>query len=148
MPRVLITGMSGTGKSTLLAELRRRGHLTVDTDYGGWVLPDKTWDEPRIAELLARHADVVVAGTVGNQGRFYHRFDHVVLLSAPLDVLFARLARRTDNPYGKTPQERAEVAGYVRSVEPLLRRVAGLELDGRRPAEELADVIEAMLAGS
>jgi predicted ATPase len=30
--RILITGMSGTGKSTLLAELGRRGHRTVDTD--------------------------------------------------------------------------------------------------------------------
>jgi adenylate kinase family enzyme len=31
--RILITGMSGTGKSTLLAELHRRGHLTVNTDF-------------------------------------------------------------------------------------------------------------------
>jgi hypothetical protein len=50
---VLVTGMSGTGKSTVLAELRRRGHLTVDTDDDGWVLPAGTWDENRRAELLA-----------------------------------------------------------------------------------------------
>ena len=45
MPRVLVTGMSGAGKTTLLDELRRRGHLTVDTDHGGWELADGTWDE-------------------------------------------------------------------------------------------------------
>jgi predicted ATPase len=28
--------MSGTGKSTVLDELRRRGYHTVDTDYGDW----------------------------------------------------------------------------------------------------------------
>ena len=33
---VLVTGMSGTGKSTALVELARRGHRVVDTDYGGW----------------------------------------------------------------------------------------------------------------
>jgi ATP-dependent phosphoenolpyruvate carboxykinase len=33
---VLVTGMSGTGKSSALAELARRGHRVVDTDYGGW----------------------------------------------------------------------------------------------------------------
>jgi dephospho-CoA kinase len=35
MARVLVTGMSGAGKSTVLEELRRRGLLTVDTDYDG-----------------------------------------------------------------------------------------------------------------
>jgi adenylylsulfate kinase-like enzyme len=28
---VLVTGMSGTGKSTVLTELRRRGHRVIDT---------------------------------------------------------------------------------------------------------------------
>jgi dephospho-CoA kinase len=31
---VLVTGMSGVGKSTALAELARFGFTTVDTDYG------------------------------------------------------------------------------------------------------------------
>jgi adenylate kinase len=38
MVRVLVTGMSGVGKTTVLDELRRRGHFAVDTDYGGWQL--------------------------------------------------------------------------------------------------------------
>jgi dephospho-CoA kinase len=33
---ILVTGMSGTGKSTALVELRRRGFETVDTDDPGW----------------------------------------------------------------------------------------------------------------
>jgi dephospho-CoA kinase len=36
MTRVLITGMSGTGKSTALAELARRGHRVVDADLSAW----------------------------------------------------------------------------------------------------------------
>jgi dephospho-CoA kinase len=144
MARVLVTGMSGAGKTTLLDELRRRGIVTVDTDYGAWELPDGTWDEPRMDELLARHGDLVVSGTVENQGRFYDRFHHVVLLSAPLEVLLQRVSHRA-NPYGRTPEQRAEIAGYVRTVEPLLRLGATIELDGRRAISELADTVEKLV---
>ncbi|WP_127504407.1 AAA family ATPase [Actinoplanes solisilvae] len=142
MTRVLVTGMSGTGKSSLLAELSRRGHHVVDTDYDGWTCPDGTWDEPRMAALLAGHSDVVVSGTVANQGLFYDRFDHVVLLSAPLDVILRRVRERGGNPYGKSPLDQAEITRYVVEVEPLLRRGATVELDARLTLEELADIVE------
>lgn len=144
--RVLVTGMSGVGKSTLLQELKRRGHESVDTDYDGWTLPDGAWDESRMATLLAERGEVVVSGTVANQGAFYDRFDHVVLLSAPLGVLLDRVATRSNNPYGKTAEQQAEIERYVREVEPLLRRGATAELDGRRPVGELADIVEQLLA--
>lgn len=134
--------MSGAGKSTLLDELSRRGHAVVDTDYDGWTLPDGTWDEARMAALLAARADVVVSGTVANQGRFYDRFDCVVLLSAPLGILLDRIAKRSNNPYGKTAQHHEEIARYMGEVEPLLRRGATIELDGQRPVGELADMVE------
>ena len=145
MARVLVTGMSGAGKSTLLGELARRGFETVDTDYGGWELPDGTWDEPRMTALLARHPTLAVSGTVPNQGRFYGRFDQVVLLSAPVEVLLERVARRVNNPYGKTAEQREEIRRYVVEVEPLLRPGATVELDGRRPVTELADAVVSLL---
>jgi len=138
--------MSGTGKTTLLDEMSRRGYRTIDTDYGGWTLPDGTWDEPRMTALLAGCADIVVSGTVANQGRFYDRFHHVVLLSAPLNVILDRVANRVNNPYGKAAEQRAEMEWYLAGVEPLLRRGATVELDGRRPLGELADVVEDLLA--
>ncbi|MBU2663983.1 AAA family ATPase [Actinoplanes bogorensis] len=134
--------MSGAGKSTLLDELARRGHRTVDTDFDSWTGPDGLWDEPRMAALLQDEQDVIVSGTVDNQGAFYDRFEHVVLLSAPLSVLLERVAGRTTNPYGRTPEQRAEIARYVDEVEPLLRRGATVELDGRRPVAELADAVQ------
>jgi shikimate kinase len=140
--------MSGAGKSTLLVEMSRRGYEAIDTDYDGWTLPDGTWDEPRMAALLAQQAEVVVSGTVENQGHFYDRFDHVVLLSAPLDVLLDRVAKRSNNPYGKTAEHRTEIERYVAEVEPLLRHGATVELDGRRPVRELADTVEKLLAGT
>jgi shikimate kinase len=107
--------------------------------------PDRSWDETLMTRLLESHRDIVVSGTVANQGRFYGRCEHVVLLSAPLDVLLARVAARTTNPYGSTPEQRAEIAHYATTVEPLLRRGATLELDGRRSSAELADIVEQLL---
>jgi len=144
MARVLITGMSGTGKSTILLELARRGHRVLDTDDGGWVLPDGTWDEPRMWAFLNSRDSVVVAGTVENQGRFYPAFRHVVLLSAPLPVLLQRVATRTNNPYGKTDVQQEEIRTYLRDVEPLLRHGATVELDARLPLTTLADTVETL----
>jgi hypothetical protein len=64
-----------------------------------------------------------------DQGAFYSLFEHVVLLSTPADVLLARVAARTSNPYGKTPEERAEIVRYIAGVEPLLRASATHEVD-------------------
>jgi hypothetical protein len=50
--------------------------------------------------------DVVISGTVENQVEFYNRFEHIVLLSAPLEVLIKRVRRRTNNPYGKSRKSR------------------------------------------
>jgi broad-specificity NMP kinase len=117
--RVLITGMSGAGKSALLDELAARGQRTVDTDYGGYfhtVDGERLWREDRISALLDSAPDelpglLFVQGTTGNQGLFYPRFEHIVLLSAPPAILAERLAARTGNPYGKDPAELAETLG-------------------------------------
>jgi dephospho-CoA kinase len=151
---VLVTGMSGTGKSTALAELARRGHAAVDTDEGGWIVvvpqadgsTEPLWDEVRMSALLDEHVDgpLFVAGCVANQGRFYPRFDVVVLLSAPEDVMLERLATRTTNDFGKDEAERRAILRDLREVEPLLRAGAGVEIDTRAPVAEVADRLEAL----
>lgn len=147
MVQVLLTGMSGTGKSTVLAELARRGHRVVDTDDPGWSeeLPapeggvEQLWVEPRVASLLAAHDDVVVSGCVRNQGRF--AFDVVVLLSAPAEVLLSRLAARTTNRFGRSDADRARVLADLEAVEPLLRASAAVEVRTDRPLlQVVADV--------
>jgi broad-specificity NMP kinase len=142
--------MSGTGKSTVLAELAERGFQVVETDDGPWSEWSATengyiWREDLVAELLSRNdgATLYVSGTVSNQGRFYPRFDAVVLLSAPVDVLLRRIEARTTNDYGKTGEERALILGHVATVEPLLRATCTHELDTTQP---LADVVGQLVA--
>ena len=144
MTVVLVTGMSGTGKSTVLAELARRGHRAVDTDYGGFTDQQGLWREERIEALLDGHTGeaLFIQGCVENQGGFYPRFDAVVLLSAPVDVILERLATRETNDYGKSVAERALILEHLATVEPLLRAGATAEIDTRLPVEAVADELE------
>lgn len=145
MARVLITGMSGVGKSSVVALLGDRGVSTIDTDYGSWKTQDGLWDVARMTELLQENHDLVVAGTVENQGYFYDRFDHVVLLSAPEAIILERVQGRVTNPYGSTEAERAEIRENLRSIEPLLRRGATREIDASRPLVDVAEEIMSLV---
>ncbi|MEU2026177.1 AAA family ATPase [Streptomyces sp. NPDC016469] len=152
MTKVLITGMSGTGKSTALEHLHSRGHRTVDTDTDTWsqwvTLPDGStdwiWRDQAITDLLTGHgtSTLFVAGCKTNQGQFYPLFDHIVLLSAPAEVLLTRIAARTNNPYGKRPEERDAVMDYLATVEPLLRATATAEIDATAPIERVVQQLE------
>ncbi|MGN6868539.1 MAG: AAA family ATPase [Solirubrobacteraceae bacterium] len=146
MRRVLVTGMSGTGKSSALAALGRLGFHVVDTDEPGWTDWSDSeggyvWREERIAELLERDdgPSLYVSGTVSNQGRFYSRFDAVVLLSAPPGVLLTRIENRTTNPFGKTPEQREVILRDLAEVEPLLRRTCTHEIDATQPLPTIVD---------
>ncbi|HKV85731.1 MAG TPA: AAA family ATPase [Ktedonobacterales bacterium] len=162
MKRILITGMSGTGKSTVVEALAARGFKAVDADgdeYSEWapstlasdafgppVQPDRdwVWREDRVEELLSTEdSDVLfVSGCAENMGQFMPRFDHVVLLSAPAEVIAGRLRVRTNNPYGKRPEEVARTLSLIQTVEPLLRRVADSEID---TSACLEDVVEQLV---
>lgn len=149
-----MTGMSGTGKSSALRQLGRRGYRVVDTDSPAWSewvpAPDREggewiWREDRITDLLASAGDrpLFVAGCMSNQGMFYDRFEAVVLLSAPVEVMLDRVATRTTNHWGKSQAERALILSDLAEVEPLLRRTCTHEIDTSGP---LDSVVEQLIA--
>jgi dephospho-CoA kinase len=151
--RVLLTGVSGTGKSSVCRRLRDLGHRAVDTDddWPRWVVearteasePDWLWREDLIDELLDDHdgSMLFVSGCRSNQALFYPRFDYVVLLTAPVPVIVQRLSTRATNDYGKDAEELRRILREKQAIEPLLRRRATLELDTTAPLDDIVAAI-------
>ena len=145
--RVLLTGMSGTGKSGVTRALSARGFKAVDTD-GGWCepLPDgrQRWREDAIGQLLdtGDAGMLLVAGCEENQVRFHPRFDLIILLSGPAEVLAERLASRSASSFGRAPGELDRVLDDLQAVEPLPRKAATHEIRTTMPP---GDVVAAVL---
>jgi hypothetical protein len=142
--------MSGTGKSTVLAELQCRGHRVVDTDDSGWIVETHTpggvepmWNLDKIKALIDGHRTgwLFIAGCVANQGAVYDRVDGVALLSAPVDVMLDRVADRT-NPFGSTAEDRTKIANDLEVIEPLLRAGADGEIVTTALVSEVVAALE------
>ncbi len=142
--RVLVTGMSGTGKSSLVRELRRRGFEAYDADDDGYAEPAAggvwRWRSLEVSRLLAETDQdrlLFFAGCSEEQVQF--SWDVVVLLTAPEAVVLERLATRTTNAFGKDEAERKRVLADLREVEPLLRRSADVVIETSAPLHRVAD---------
>lgn len=158
MTRVLITGMSGSGKSAVTRELTARGYRAYDLDteeWSEWIDADPSdvltpsqgkdwvWREAPVRALLSESGDgkLFISGCAENTRHFLHMIDVVILLSASLETTMERLAARPIGCYGHTQEERAKTAVLISTVEPLLRDSADYEIDTSRPLSATVDEI-------
>lgn len=117
---------------------------------GDWSSPDQTWiwNEDRMARLLDDHKrnHLFVGGCRSNQGNFYDRFDHIVALTAPLNVMLDRVERRSNNPFGSSESDRQQITQDKLEFEPMILRGADIVIDTSATSpEDIADQLEALL---
>src|SRR6266567_8533977 len=163
MTAYLITSEAGTGKSSLVAELRRRGYLAYDADLTlashtdlatGKPLAEKLdhyaktswmWDAARLREILDTCKDVFLTGASDNQHEFYPLFAKIFILTIDATRLTQRLQNRHPGDYGMHPEELQEI---LRTFEGFTRRTiedGAIPVDATQPLGAVVDEILAHL---
>jgi adenylate kinase family enzyme len=118
----LVEGVSGSGKTAVCDELRRRGYHAIHGDrelayqgdprsgapLAGFAHEHHIWDLDKVSALLADQSQVAsfFCGGSRNFERFIQRFDGVFVLEVDLDTLHRRLASRPDGEWGGQASER------------------------------------------
>jgi|SRR5579875_2906287 len=154
---VQIDGLSGTGKSTLCAELIRRGQHAVDADavfahYADPVTGAPTsvesratwmWNGPKLRGFADAHREelVFICGGAMNQDEFADLFTNRFILRIDDETMRRRLRTRTNNDFGKDPAELAEQLELNMHVLEEAQRIGAVVVDATRPISEVADDI-------
>jgi broad-specificity NMP kinase len=141
--------MSGSGKSSVISNLKGRGYIAIDTDYDNWKTyseDNKEWllNEQKLTEILKSSVQkpLIISGCCSNQAKFYTYFHYVVLLSAPIETLLDRVLHRETNAYGQTTEERNEIIWNYENIQPLLKNKADIEYNTEElSVEEISNAL-------
>jgi len=166
MPKVFITGSSGTGKSAVIHELARRGFTAYDTDdipsatalihtptgkvvawpTDGHAMDWKdtyawNWQEPTLSELLGSNDTVFIGAIVGNWREYLKRFDHVIALTVSPKEQARRLKSCTTHEFGNSD---AEIAVRVANQQKTLQKfidAGAIVVENHNEINETVDTI-------
>ena len=146
MRTLLLTGMSGVGKSAVLKKLAERGILCVDLD-DGWMLEgvgERLIDVNAVQRFMDSHSTqpIVLAGCAMNQGEL--DVDRRILLTASVQTMKARIAGRT-NPFGKDEATWQMILADKGAIEPILQAKCDLVINTDQPLYETVRKIRRLL---
>jgi shikimate kinase len=171
MALVFITGVAGSGKSTVLKELRCRGYEAYDTDDDGFAkwqhkqtghihpkssikpsdrtkkfLKEHSWNIPRseVEELAkrAKHKIIFLCGAASNEQEVRDLFKGMFELTIDEGTLRHQLLTRSSNDWGKQPHELKKTLEELRrSANDLSKKSGYVIIDATQPVSGIADKI-------
>ncbi len=164
MQKIYITGISGTGKTSLAKELENRGYFTLDIDtVSKWIhkvtgepghfqdgaslefLQNHAWvvDETKFNKIIDENKDkdIFIFGIVDNDTLLKTNFDKVFLLTADINILFERINQREDNDFGKNQSEKDYILSFYKDFQSDWIKNGAIEINTEIPINNVADKI-------
>ena len=151
----LVEGVSGTGKSAVCEELRRRGYLAIHGDRelayqgdpttgektGGRCHEHHIWDVEKVRTLAVNQDDEATFFCGGSRDfeQFIDLFDAIFILDIDAETLNRRLDSRADDDWGKRKSERECILRLHATKEDIPS--SGIVLDATQPLVSVVDEI-------
>lgn len=164
--KILVTGVSGTGKTTVLKEMKKQGFTAIGLDetpdLSYWVhkktgeklikkaefskefLSEYEWvcDLELLATLLAQYAEsVVVAGNVENILECMEYCDETLLLVCTPETFFARIDSRSDNEYGQSEEAKEFIMSYYERDNKKCLEAGAIAIDAEQSVEKVIEAV-------
>ena len=165
MALYFISAASGTGKTTLMNELRHRGEEAHDTDAEcvrcsketglpisydeakrdgyDWIYPPESLQK---LKLQSHGKNVFLLGTVDNFNEVKSAADEYIWMAIPLDVLLTRLDAR-EKAYGRSPSEKQSILSLSEKMQSDIGPNV-FTLDATKPVELIANDLLAHVAAA
>lgn len=166
MKKIYVTGVAGTGKTTVAEALQKRGFYTISIDETdglcSWV-DRETRQKVKHSEELTREftskhqwvcdADylkklmdvdeevIFVLGITSNQSEYLNLFDTVVLLQCAPEVFLERLKNRTNNTFGKDKAIRDHMLDWYEGFESRLIAKGAIPINAAMSVEEVVEEV-------
>jgi dephospho-CoA kinase len=153
-----IEGLSGTGKTTVCEELKKRGFNAVEADavyafFGDPKTGEPTdekhqfnwmWDLRKVNKDLndKSREELFVCGGAMNQLEVEGKFDKVFTLFLNDKTLEHRLMTRTNNSFGKKPEDLARQLKWNTGTKEYAEQRGTTLVDASQP---LANVVDSIL---
>jgi broad-specificity NMP kinase len=167
--KIYITGISGTGKSAIVKELKKKGVFAFDIeeikglcfwtdkktgkkakDYS----PSKSWlekhdwicDTKKLKKILKSNKKVLIAtGITGNQDEYLNMFDKIFLLQSPPHILEKRMSARHKKPgennFGQYKDERNFALSQLKKFNTKMINKGAIPINSNTNISKVADKI-------
>ena len=161
--RILVTGFSGVGKSTVTGKLREMGQVAYDLDdipglftathqktgevFTSWDNSDPDtgknlrWecDKEKLRRLIADEPAELAfyCGSASNIFDLLELFDKTIVLTASHDSIRHRLTNRTNNDYGRTKEIQDHILERKDAGDQKLIECGAITVDAERSIDEV-----------
>ena len=161
MPAYLITGRQGSGKTSLIYELQKRGftaHNTDDLEHVtklenkqtgenkpfptgqavDWTEWSWNWQEDELKNLIASDEIVFIGGVVSNQVEFYDLFEDVFVIMVSEHTLRQRLSQHEHESHAQ-PGEIDRIAKNHEARQAVFLEEGAKPLEGESSTSKITD---------